>query len=41
VPASPLIFSNMYQPSWSNFYFDDVSTAEASVTLIAGKSYYI
>jgi hypothetical protein len=42
VPASPLIFSNTFQqPSWSNFYIDDVSTAEASVTLIAGKSYYI
>lgn len=27
VPANPFIYSNIYQPRWSNFYYDDVATA--------------
>lgn len=41
VPASPLIYSNNHQQSWGNFYFDDSPHGEGSITLEAGKSYYI
>lgn len=41
LPTDPLIYSNVYQPSWNNFYLDDIQTAESNVTLLAGKSYYI
>ncbi len=41
LPASPLIYSNKNQVSWSNFYYDDSATAEGSISLTAGMSYYI
>lgn len=41
LPAAPLIYSNNHQLNWNNFYYDDSQYGEASVTLIAGKSYYI
>jgi hypothetical protein len=41
VPSSPLIYSNNYQSSWTNFYLNDEATAEASISLTAGNSYYI
>jgi hypothetical protein len=41
LPATPLIYSNTHQPYWNNYYIDDAPNGEASVTLSAGKSYYI
>lgn len=40
-PADPLIFSNKYQPYWNDFYADDSPNAEANVSLVGGKSYYL
>ena len=40
-PALPLISTSTHQAVWSNYYYDDTATSEASVTLTAGSSYYL
>jgi hypothetical protein len=38
---TPLIYADTYQINWNNFYIDDSSYAEATLSLAAGQSYYI
>jgi len=40
LPATPLISANTNQV-WNSFYATDVASAESSVTLDLGKSYYL
>jgi len=40
LPQTPLIYSQSYQTQ-NNFYINDYPSAEANVTLIDGKSYYL
>jgi hypothetical protein len=39
--ATPLIYSDVQTTEWTNFYYDDIATAENSVNLTAGMSYYL
>jgi hypothetical protein len=41
LPSEPLIYSNSRFTFWTNFYYDDFHTAESSVNLTAGRSYYL
>ena len=39
--STPFIYSSTPTAEWSNFYYDDIATAERQVNLTAGLSYYI